>query len=528
MIRVLIVDDEATERMALQRIMEEGIPDVEIVGHACNGREAIEAAGRLRPDLITMDIKMPGIDGLQATEAIRESNENVKFIIVTAFDTFEFARQAIRLGVSDYLLKPSRMSVVLQTIAKVVSEIKQIQEERMLRDREKARLQKMAPIVEADIVSQLLLDYVPSMELREMEELWGLPSEQGSFVMNVCVSVLQEVEERSGVVEELYVKLIQCVESSSVRAWIGKMTGKQVPIVVFVESGFTYRNHAIGLVRQLQQVWSKMLGCVGFVGIGGSCSESGDLRRSYHEALLASADTSLPSGYCFYEDLAGSGKQAPLQVTFQMERDLLEEIRRRNWLAAADQVAVMIDIYEGAGQSIGMAQQRIFEVLIMTNRALQEMGIDVIKPYFASQAASYVQLKAEARRLIGQMSETAAATAAEMDTDQLLTLKQYIKQHANEDLSLEKIAATVDRNPYYVSKVFKEYFGMNYIDYLTDCRMETAKQLMQETDKSLKEITYEVGYHDPNYFSRVFRKIVGHSPTDYRKMLIKKVNKGQS
>jgi two-component system response regulator YesN len=524
MIRMLIVDDEPIERIALQRIIEEGSPDIEVVGQAANGREAIEAAERLQPDLITMDIKMPGINGLQAIEKIRETNKVVKFIVVTAFDTFEFAQQAIKLGVYDYMLKPSRISVVLETIGRVANEIRMIQQELASRSLEQVRLQKMMPLVEADIVEQLLFDYVQSASLAELIDLIGLPSGRDGFVMTLQFS--HDMAEPSNLrdYDDVYLQVSELLLDVSNPIWLGKMSGNQVPAIVFMEGEFSYRAQAISVAKKWIQALDTKGGFRLFIGIGGLCKDVRDMRKSYYEALLASMDNTLPARYCLYENLTRDDIQAIGGRTVEMEKSVLEEIRRGNLEAAGDQIAKMIDVFEGVQQGVGLSQQRIFEVLIVVTRTLQEMGMDVHTPYFPYSTTSYMQLKAESRLLIQNLVQVGEV----VETDLLQTMKLYIQKHAHEELSLERIAATVDRNPFYVSKLFKEHFGMNYIDFLTEYRIETAKQLMQETDKSLKEITFEVGYNDPNYFSRVFKKLVGHSPTDYRKMLIRPTNKKHS
>ncbi|MDR6549591.1 response regulator [Paenibacillus qinlingensis] len=525
MIRLLIVDDEHIERTALQRIIEEGSPDVKVVGQASNGREAIEAAERLQPDLITMDIKMPGINGLQAIEKIRETNKTVKFIVVTAFDTFEFAQQAIKLGVYDYMLKPSRISVVLETIGRVASEIKNIQLELASRRSEQELLLKMIPLVEADLVEQLLFDCVQSASLSELIDLVGMPTGREGFVMTMqFTQVSEESSTRIRDLDMAYMQLNERLPEISNPMWLGKMSGNQVPAIVFMDGEFSYRAQAISIAKKWLQVMDDRCGFRLFIGIGGLSKDIWDMRKSYQEALLASMDRTLPARYCLYENLTQDQIQTMGILTFEMEKTVLEEMRRGNLEGSGDQIVRMIDVFEGIGQGVGMSQQRIFEVLIVVSRMLQEMGMEVNTPYFPYATTSYMQLRAESRLLIHNLISLGEV----VETDLLQTMKQYIQKHAHEDLSLERIAATVDRNPFYVSKLFKEHFGMNYIDFLTDYRIEMAKQLMQETDKSLKEITFEVGYNDPNYFSRVFKKLVGYAPTDYRKMLIRPTNKKHS
>ncbi|MFC4809461.1 response regulator [Paenibacillus sp. GCM10023250] len=521
MITLLIVDDEPIERTALRRMIEQGFGDIAIVGQASNGREAIELAEQLKPDLITMDIKMPGIGGLQAIERIREAGGDAAFIVVSAYDTFEFAQQALRMGVRDYLLKPSKTAVVLETVGKVADEVKASRRERESRARDKERLCRMLPVVEADIVSQLLFDYAPSVHLNELIALLGAPEFGEGFVLNVLLLEGSAGEDRPGGQEELQARLSELLETSGVPGWIGRLSGRQLPIVAFQEPGASYRQTAVGLGRRLVQALRRGGGPEPFIGIGGPSAGLNDLRRSYHEALLAAVDPSLPARFCLYEDLARHDAPSAGDRMPELEKAILEDVRRGGWEAAAAGAMRLVDLHESAGLPLGIAQQRIFEVLVIVARMLEEMGYEAGKPYYSRPAASFVQLKAETGVLLGRLAEKTALAAGEPDPGLVNSMKKFIKDHASEDLSLERVAAAVDRNPFYVSKLFKSHFGMNYIDYLTECRMEAAKQLMRDTDKSLKEITFDVGYHDPNYFSRVFKKIVGHSPSDYRKTLLR-------
>ncbi len=106
--------------------------------------------------------------------------------------------------------------------------------------------------------------------------------------------------------------------------------------------------------------------------------------------------------------------------------------------------------------------------------------------------------------------------------DKIHQIKQYIFEHSHEDISLDALGRKVDLSPIYISKMFKEKLGINYIDFLTECRIEKAKKLLSDPEKSLKEITFEIGYHEPNYFSKVFKKMCGVSPKEYRNILLGK------
>jgi two-component system, response regulator YesN len=124
--------------------------------------------------------------------------------------------------------------------------------------------------------------------------------------------------------------------------------------------------------------------------------------------------------------------------------------------------------------------------------------------------------------LLGLMRKNHEESYDRLEADKIQKIKHYIVEHSHEDISLDALANKVGLSPIYISKMFKEKLGVNYIDFLTDCRIEKAKILLADSEKSLKEITFEIGYHDPNYFSKVFKKMCNISPTEYRKTLLSK------
>ena len=124
MYRILLVDDEEIERLGIKKIITEEMgTDSVMIEEAENGRMAIMKAAEFRPNIVFMDIKMPGIDGIEATEEIKKLDNTVKVIMVTAFEAFEYARQAVKLGVKDYLLKPCSNQEIIDVLHNVINDI---------------------------------------------------------------------------------------------------------------------------------------------------------------------------------------------------------------------------------------------------------------------------------------------------------------------------------------------------------------------------------------------------------------------
>lgn len=123
MLKVLVVDDEVLERKALTKIIQSSKLDVTVIGEASNGRIAIEMASEQPPDIIFMDIKMPGVDGVEAVKVIKQFAPDIRFIMVSAFNTFEYAKEVMQQGVKEYVLKPSYSEEILASLKRVIDEI---------------------------------------------------------------------------------------------------------------------------------------------------------------------------------------------------------------------------------------------------------------------------------------------------------------------------------------------------------------------------------------------------------------------
>lgn len=504
--KLLIVDDEQIERDGLEAILRSGFPDLDI-RQAKNGKKAIEAVPEFLPDLILMDIKMPGMSGLEAVERIREDYPGMRFIIVTAYEMFDYARKALKLGVEDFLLKPSRADEIIESVGNV---IRRILVERSESEARRSEKETLLSVVEADVVTQLLFDHVHEVHLDEMLGMLGADTTREAFVMLMTLAQAQATEPYYCAVKE---KL-----RGRGSGWIGAMSGRQIPLIVFRESGKSYRSQASFLAQQLLSLQHKNGEC--FIGIGNSYGTLEQIRLSYQEALISSADMSQPVKFRFYSELPSRSERRSDYREQQLEKQFIDRIRLGQWAEVRRSVLSLIQRDEDAGASLVAAQQKAMEALWLVSRVMLEMGVEAEKPMFSFQAEEYPQLKTETDRLLDSLMKAISARQERMEPDVVGRIKQYIIAHCDEEISLETIAKQVDLNPFYISKMFKEQLGINYIDFLTECRIDKAKSLMGNSERSLKEITFEVGYNDPNYFSKVFRKSCGMSPTEYRKALL--------
>jgi len=513
MIKLLIVDDEQLEREGMEAIIKKGFPDTKIM-QAKNGKMAIELAKTFQPDLILMDIKMPGLNGLETIERITALNSMIRFIMVTAFDTFEYMRQAIKLGVKDYILKPSRASEIIATVGKTFQQIKEEQREAVMRKFQEEAFQKALSLVETDVVTQLLFDHVHEVHVDMLVEMLETPSTNEMFIMLVLMPTGAE---------SLYPIIKEKIRETK-SCWIGALYGSHLPIIVFRDEKHSFRTQATVLAHQLLSILKRTQGAEYFIGIGNVSSSLEKVRQSYHEALFATMDVSSPVKYRFYSDeTSATNDSITGKLVEHRKKEFADQIRIGQWENVRKYILYIIQYYEKEGADVLHTQQRILEILWIVSRVMDEMGIESDIPLYAYKPLNFRQLQLETTRLLDKMIHSFKQRTDRLEADAIHQLKQYILTHSQEDISLESLARKVGLSPIYISKIFKEKQGINYIDFLTECRIEKAKELIRDTDKSIKEITFEVGYHDPNYFSKVFKKLCNMSPKEYRKLLL--VNK---
>ncbi len=504
--KILIVDDEQIEREALQTILERNFTHLEIK-QATNGRVAVELAEEFHPDVVLMDIQMPSMTGFEAIEKINLLHPRIKFIMVTAYATFDYAHLAMKLGVVDYIVKPSKIKDIIETISNVLN---QVEEEQKALTISKYHEDSLMSLFETDVVTQLLFDHVHEVHIDQLVRLLDIKITHEFFVMTLLVPLGSEAH---------YSAIREKVRRTG-NGLIGALSGRQIPIIVFRKQEQSFQNQASTLVKDILSS-TPALDAGWFIGIGNVHRSLDQIRQSYQESLIATRNTSLPQKHCYFSEVREQVPSTDDMKTKKQEEKIFELIRDGKWQDVHTKVSDLISSSEGDGNSLLQTQQRLMEFLWVVSQVLNEMGVE-LDSYLSFTATDIRQLRAETSLLLERMQHGYRAHSLNLEGDTIQQIKQYVIEHAHRDISLYTIGKEVGLSPIYISKIFKEQLGINYIHFLTECRIEKAKKLMRDPEKSLKEITFEVGYHDPNYFSKVFKKMCQLSPTDYRKNLLAK------
>lgn len=476
---VIIVDDEMIERKAMKKFIQESFSYIQVVGEAANGRVAIELANELKPDLMLMDIKMPGIDGLEAIRQIRTQHPSIKFIMVSAFDSFQYAKEAMKEGVKEYILKPSKKEETLGAILRVC---KEIEHEKQSKNEATKQVTESKNIAKQHLLTKIIQnDSKP-----EIETLFHklFPRANSGFFQVFQPSNTREII-------EVLEKQSQCdfliKEQHADKVIVLFLTDKKASHVIKADALTQARNITITL-KHLH------------IGIGYPYTKVEKLATSYQQASLSLAQlmqsTGVRYGFPILEEDTSE------RTLHRLENELLTEIEAGRIEGALNQFNLFYDYYQ-------KNENQLLQWAFRTKQILENQGV-----YLADIQILDTESKEQFFNLVTLFCNRVILKKA--GNENINKAKTYIHGHYKQSLSLEEVAAHIELTPTYFTKIFKEQTKLTFIDYVTTYRIERAKELLNNTNLSLKEIAYEVGYKNPNYFSRVFKKIAKCSPKKYR------------
>lgn len=531
MYKIMIGDDEGIVIDALTFIIDRHFGDDCIIESAKTGRSVIELAETFRPDIAFMDIQMPGINGIEAMKEIRESNPNTIFIVLSAYDKFDYAREALGIGALDYLNKPIRQDVIVDIMKRAMQKVDAEREKRSRDLMAREKLESVAPIIESGLIYSVLFQENYADDTDKFKHLLGIDTDKGFMMVIECgesvegshlintVGASVRLQPNYKALREIVKDHFSCV--------VGSMMANMVIVFIpceesYADSGeeYTGRIQVIEAARNMVRELKKRLDAQFRVGIG-SVQRIDEAALSYTEAVnslrLSTGSVAhvkdLPIGCDYEPDYPIETERALLDKTEQgdVSGALIQAGHFFDWMTESYPDAVM-DIKLKALEMVLWAEQISYK---SGGRTYQFKARHDYLPAII-EMKDYEELRTW---FIGKIQEAARniATKKEKSSGSIVArAKEYIKAHFGKDISLDDVSREVNISPYYFSKLFKEETGENFIEYVTSVRMEKAKGLLSSSDKSMKEIGLEIGYADPNYFSRTFKKNVGVTPTEYK------------
>jgi two-component system, response regulator YesN len=478
---VLIVDDEEPVLESYSFMLESGIDGFRLAGAARSGYEAIKMIYEIKPDVVFMDINMPGLDGLETISEVHDKFPDTVFILQTAYERFDLARRAIPLGVFAYLVKPVTKATFRDTLMSVADALH--------KRRSPARDSRPDSALRRFLVEDVWKE-IPPARWEELRDGLSLDTDRGliAFIgadmdldaLLPSVNARLTYRYRFHTIVHLSLGMYFFpgdVDRDELARFIPVVLREQVP------QG-TVSIYGVGSVRP-------------FAALHLSCAEAlGEINRSRD-----------------YTDLR------------LRERMLTIQIRRKIGLSPFDEVAVLFASYRDevfASFPFPLAKAKmvaLFTLLVDDcTGCFQSYSGDA--PPFAvpEEISALADLSAWndwAVSAFNRLYQCARSTRTGKFPVPLVKAVSFIEENFDRQIQLADAAAAASVSSAYLSRLFGEHMASSFIDCLTARRIEKAERLIREKRMNIKEVAFAVGYQDPNYFSKIFRKTVGVSPSMY-------------
>ena len=518
--RVLLVDDEEDIREGISRKMDWLGLGFSLVGEAANGQDALELAESLRPDVILTDIKMPFMDGLELCRILTDRLPAARFVVFSGFDAFEYAKQAIQMNVVEYILKPINADELSNVLRRLKDQLDRERAERRNVELLRSRYMENLPILRELFYANLLDGHIEPGTERERAARLDIDLQGEEW----AVGLAYIGSDRRDALSTLSVqKLLE--ESLTADRCKLSLYNDWVAVIVSLTESFTIYD----LIRVLDRVCTlaaSYLSLTLTVGVGAPCKELSGMARSAAEARTALEYRSMVGrGQVIYiGDLEPDGGQV---LTFEEadERTLTAAVRLGSEQEVRDAAAALAGKIREANPSAGQYNLFLMELVTHLMKMTRRSGVGVEEvfgtgfslPIQDSALPSLEELEdwcaeryLRLRTLIRRRQTDSAGQTVE-------TAKEYIRQHyAESDLSVEKLCAYLHLSSTYFSTLFKRETGTSFTAYVTTVRMEAAAEAIRGTEEKTYLIAQRCGYEDPNYFSYVFKRHFGVTPTKYR------------
>lgn len=525
-LKVLIVDDESNTRDLVKMSIAWESLNMEVVGDATSGLEAIDMMDKLLPDIIITDIQMPYMDGLTLSKIIKESHPDISIVILTAHDEFSYAQSAVSIGVSDFILKPIDKNILLETMTKVVNNIKSnrdsLSELKLSHQYIKSNITIFQNKVLNDLISNSSNLSFGSDELSMVDI--NINTEYDTYqisLINIAIDKGKYTNLERQILLQNCCSYIKNLWQLSGNAYVFADISNN--IVLLNNDPSIYLNdiseHAIIYFRE-------QLSTVVSCGIGLAVHGIENVFKSYQQALNA-----LNLCYITGEEITFADSQISEYETSVLHQNTMTDkmrlaIKSGSTLQAIDITTKVLQNYakENINDIDGV---KIFALSICTfiKELLTEMKISFMGDLSLSGEMLLKVLTLEKyldiEIIVINVVEKACALITEVlsnkNNSTVVQIKSYLDENfSNSGLTLKMVADKFYINSSYLSRIFKKGTDISFSDYLIKIRIENATLMLQLQDYKAYQLAQMVGIPDPNYFVKCFKKITGISFAEYK------------
>ncbi|MEK5494052.1 response regulator transcription factor [Paenibacillus sp. FSL R7-0297] len=512
---IIIVDDELFVRKGLIEMIDWEDSGFQIIDEADNGEDALELIRARRPHLVITDIRMPILDGIGLIEAVTQEQLGTEFIIISGYNDFRYAQQAVRYGVLDYVLKPINEHEIVKALHKFRDEFsaqQQVQDRLHLHEGE----QRIEALIRGEPMDQAL---------EAWERQWTeAGASQFTYVLLEVNNVFPWSDKPVPVKAELKEAIRQAVQHFT----------SEVPIVYEHRRsfGFIVPDHYVG--KHDGELRSFLTDCLGriyrrfplqFQAYAGSpVSSLKELKQSYTSAkeTVAYKYVRPAQPILLFSDIAGI-KLNYTHASHEVFRTLIEAIEENKTGELLDAIGKLFAEFQEKMVSQeamkAVAIQCVHSVL-HTIRSMEgdEKQLVSLVPMmnWHDHNITLPELRSLFEAFALEAAEWIQGLYQSYGSSGMYRIKSYVDKNFHENLNLKHIANQFYMNSAYLGQVFKKQYGMYFNDYLLQLRITEAKKLLRQTDLRIYEIAEQVGFKNADYFVTQFEKLEQRTPTEYR------------
>lgn len=522
--KVIIADDEIHICSLLKHLIQWEELGLSLLGVFNEGRSVLAQFEKEPADILICDIEMPGMNGIDLIEQVRNAAPDCQFVIVSGFRNFEYARNAMHLGVTHYLLKPIDKTELNKTLHAVISKSQQSGDIQTLLSNTAAR---------QDLFNLLNACLSPG-DMASVNKSYGFHFTAGAF--NCIKAVFSGVDAEADVLPQL-ARLFRKSLRARLESFCSEVEFfKASPVSECILINYP-RQEGILMNSLLDNIFHEILVELGgrsqsrcYLGIGKRVENTAELNKSFETAVSALNWRFVqPEKRVFYADFQNAPKAAGTKNLLTLEerhslRQIIESIQPNQASRWVDDLFKKNEkIFTENPNLIRDWYDTTIDLLIT---AFDELNVPIgDKNGFRQTAAiafdNSLTLQSLKRSTGGIIAREITRRLIEKQLNAsayVQQIKNYIQKNYAQKITLEIIAEVLHLTPVYLSIIFKNETGMNYSRYLTLVRMDKAKELLKRCDRNLTQISNEVGYDSTNYFTRLFKEVTGIKPSEYRRL----------
>lgn len=526
---VLLVDDEEEVFRVIMKKIDWESMGFRIAGYARNGVEALEMAEELSVDIVMTDIKMPYMDGLTLCRKLKELYQNIKVIIFSGFDEFEYAREAIKIEAEEYILKPINANELREVFGRIRGNLDRELDEKRSIDKLTSYYMESLPVLQENFFTSLIDRRIPEDEIERYAKSYQIKLTGPYYVATVLHISTANAAEGTPPIDPflLAVSVKKLTEEQLAGKWDSRVvTYFGDTIVVTQLPGEDAITRFTDTMDKICKMAKRVCGVRVTAGIGQVCNAAGLLPLSYQGAKNAVSYRVL-YGNTRAINIAEMDPQESTDMPWEEPyiQKIFKKIKMGEVQPLREAIREFTDVLAKSRMSLQKYRILIMELITEIFRfgANNQMNLDDV---FGENQDIYTQvMQLESPQALGEwLDDNCVKMQKQVLHERQDTTKSFVENaieyvgghYADCDLSIETVCGCLNVSAAYFSTIFKRETGKTFINYLTDYRMEKAMDLLLTQNEKTYIIAGKVGYSDPNYFSYVFKKQFGMSPSKYK------------